>query len=103
TGFPNLQRSKIKMLNIENDFVEIHIVDPDTSQQTKKSVFADIMTRHFYRADDVLVVGDDPESEINAAMELGIDTFLFDPENKHPGATATFKAVNLKDVVNHIS
>ncbi|HAL82876.1 MAG TPA: HAD family hydrolase [Mucilaginibacter sp.] len=103
TGFSKLQWSKVNMLGIGNDFAEIHIVDPETSQQTKREVFADIMNRHFYSTDELLVVGDDPESEIKAAGELGIDTFLFDPENKHPGANATYKSVSLRDVLNHIS
>jgi len=102
TGFSKLQWSKIKLLDIENDFVEIHIVDPEISQLTKKDVFADIMNRHFYTIDEMLVVGDDPESEIKAATELGIETFLFDPANKHLGVDATYKADSLRDVLNHL-
>ena len=78
-GFTKLQRSKIKMLGIAADFDEIHIVDPELSVQTKKDVFGDIMNRHSYNPEDLLVIGDDPESEIKAAIALGIDTFLFDP------------------------
>jgi putative hydrolase of the HAD superfamily len=102
TGFSKLQWSKVKMLGIEADFEEIHIVDPETSHKTKKDVFADIMNRHFYSPDEVLVVGDDPDSELKAARELGIDTFLFDPEHKHPDARVTYKALSLRDVLNHI-
>lgn len=100
TGFTKLQWSKVKMLDIEQDFAEIHIVDPELSTQTKKDVFADILIRHHLTNGEVLVIGDDPESEIRAATELGIETFLFDPENKHPGATVTFKSFNLKDVLD---
>jgi putative hydrolase of the HAD superfamily len=103
TGFTKLQWSKIKMLGIENDFVEIHIVDPETSAETKRDVFADIMTRHHYTPKDILVIGDDPESEIKAAGELGIKTFLFDPENKHADAVVTYKAVDLKDALDHLT
>jgi putative hydrolase of the HAD superfamily len=102
TGFSKLQWSKVKKLGIGDDFKEIHIVDPETSQQTKKDVFADILDRYDYTAADVLVIGDDPESEIKAAAELGIDTFLFDPENKHPNAVSTFKAANLKDALLYL-
>jgi len=101
TGFPKLQWSKVKLMGLEDDFAEIHIVDPDTSQQTKKDVFADILKRNNYTANDVLVIGDDPESEIKAAIELGIDTFLFDPEGRHPNAAVTHKATDLKDVLKH--
>ncbi len=40
TGFLKLQQSKIKGMGIEQDFKEIHIVDPATSHKTKKDVFA---------------------------------------------------------------
>jgi len=102
TGYSNLQWSKVKMLGIEDDFEEIHIVDPEKSTQTKKDVFADILQRHAYAANEVLVIGDDPESEIKAAAQLGIDTFLFDPENRHPEVVVTHKSAQLKEVVNLI-
>ena len=100
TGFTKLQWSKVKMLGIENDFAEIHIVDPELSTQTKKDVFADILKRHHLIAAEVLVIGDDPESEIKAATELGIETFLYDPGNKHPDAQVTFKSLGLKEVLD---
>lgn len=99
TGFTKLQWSKVKMLGIEKDFAEIHIVDPELSTQTKKEVFADILQRHQLTVAEVLVIGDDPESEIKAAIELGIETFLYDPENKHPDAQVSFKSFSLKDVL----
>jgi len=65
-------------------------------------VFADILKRYNYTAADVLVIGDDPESEIKAATELGIDTFLFDPEGKHADAVVTYKASYLRDALNYL-
>ncbi|SDH12629.1 HAD family hydrolase [Mucilaginibacter sp. P25] len=97
TGFTKLQWSKVKMLNIEADFEAIHIVDPELSPLTKKDIFASILEKYDYKTRDVLIIGDDPESEIKAASELGIDTFLYDPENKHPNAQVTYRSQNLKD------
>src|ERR1700759_5286829 len=57
TGFTKLQWRKVELLGIKNDFEEIHIVDPDISNQTKKDVFADILKRHQYSKDEVLVIG----------------------------------------------
>ena len=102
TGFYKLQWSKVKMLGIEDHFIEVHIVDPETSGQTKKDVFADILNRHNYAPADVLVIGDDPQSEIKAAVELGIDTFLFDPDGKHAEAIVTYRAMELKDAVKYL-
>jgi len=43
-----------------------------------------------------LVIGDDAESEIKFGLELGLSTFLLDPENIHPNAKTTFRGTNLK-------
>lgn len=78
TGFFKLQQSKVEGMKITNDFKEIHIVDPSKSQLTKKDVFVDIMQRHRYSKSELLVVGDDMESEIKAAQDIGIDAILYD-------------------------
>jgi putative hydrolase of the HAD superfamily len=84
TGFTRLQYSKVQKMGLEKDFREIHVVDPDKTSETKKDVFIDIMERHAYRPEELLVVGDDPESEIRAAQELGIKALLYDRNNQHP-------------------
>lgn len=99
TGFPKLQYSKIKQLGIEQDFKEIIVVDPDMGRQTKKDVFADILSRHKYQPEEVLIIGDDPDSEIKAALSLGIDTFLFDPKGIYTEASTTHRSNVLKDAL----
>ncbi|MDN5284583.1 MAG: family hydrolase [Mucilaginibacter sp.] len=99
TGFTKLQWSKIKQLSIEKDFKAIYIVDPEVSSDTKKDIFAMIMSTHSYKPSELLIIGDDPESEIKAATLLGIDTFLFDPENRYPNALVTYSSKKLKDAV----
>lgn len=98
TGFLDLQWSKIRKMNIETDFSEIHVVDPSISKKTKKDVFRDVMDRKGYKTSEVLVVGDDPESEIRAARELGIDTALFDRYNQHTGHSSNYRISNLKEL-----
>lgn len=86
TGFPILQNSKVDGMRLREDFVEVHIVDPQTSPLTKKDVFADILHRHGYAHDEVLVVGDDPASEIRAGIELGLPVLMYDALGLHPDA-----------------
>jgi putative hydrolase of the HAD superfamily len=83
TGFLKLQQSKVERMNLAADFKEIHIVDPSTSDRTKRDVFADILQRHHYAPGEVLVVGDDLHSEIAAAGQLGIDAVLYDNLRRH--------------------
>jgi putative hydrolase of the HAD superfamily len=100
TGFPKLQNSKIDRLGIKEDFKEIIVVDPDLSNKTKKDVMADIMARYGYQPEELFVIGDDPDSEIKAALSLGIDTFLFDPNNIYPDAPTTHRSAVLKDALS---
>lgn len=83
SGFTKLQQSKVNQLHIRDNFEEIHIVDPQISSQTKKDIFKDILIRNGYYPEEVMVVGDDPDSEIKAATELGIDTVLYNKINQH--------------------
>jgi putative hydrolase of the HAD superfamily len=98
TGFTKLQMSKVDMLNIGDDFKQVYVVDPEQSNLTKKDIFQKIMEENGYTKEEVLVIGDDPKSEIGAAIELGIDTFLFDPDNKYTDAGATYRAPHYGDI-----
>lgn len=92
TGFTKLQNSKIEQLGIKAHFKKIYIVDPEMSKINKGDIFQQIMLENGYAAHDLLVIGDDPQSEIKFARELGIDTYLFDPELKFPGVDATYRS-----------
>lgn len=98
TGFRKLQESKIRALGIAADFRQVIVVDPDTSDKTKKDIFAGIIGQHGYQPAQVLVIGDDPASEIKAARELGLDTVLYDKENRHPHAVATFRISDFREL-----
>jgi len=98
TGFILLQQSKIEGMNINGDFKEIHIIDPATSDKTKRDVFADIIERNGYRIDEVLVVGDDLHSEIKAAQDLGIDAVVYDKYNLHSGDISLPKIDDFKQL-----
>lgn len=82
TGFTKLQWSKIKQLELQADFEACYVVDPASSQQTKKDVFAEIMEKYRLAPGELLVVGDDLHSEIKAGQELGIDTVVYDYAGK---------------------
>lgn len=78
TGYTKLQESKIRQLGIKDDFENIFIIDPDHSNLVKRDIFRKILADNDYLVEDVLVVGDDLNSEIKAANDLGIDSLLYD-------------------------
>ena len=102
TGFTNLQQSKIRSLDIENDFKEIFIVDPDHSNFTKKDIMMQIMDKYQINKEELLVVGDDPESEIKSANELNIKTFLLDSGGEYSANISTYSGKTLTDVIKYV-
>jgi putative hydrolase of the HAD superfamily len=103
TGFTKLQMSKVRMLNIAGDFKKVYVVDPDQSGQTKGDIFKKIIQENGYKTEEVLVIGDDPQSEIKFAVELGIDTFLFDPDNKYTNEGVTYRAPDYRDLAQIVN
>jgi putative hydrolase of the HAD superfamily len=79
TGFPKLQHSKVRQLGIEADFEGIFVVDLNRPGASKKAVFQQIMAENNFSPADLIVVGDDVNSEIKAGQELGIDAVLYAP------------------------
>jgi putative hydrolase of the HAD superfamily len=97
-GFTKLQHSKIKQLNIEKDFEKIFVIDPSASDLTKKDIFRKILSDYDYKAKNLLVVGDDLNSEIKAAKELGIETVLYIYKSAYTEAENQRAINNFKDL-----
>ena len=75
--FIKLQYSKIKQAGTEKDFERIVVIDPSTSDLTKKDIFRGMLSDYDYKAEDLLVVGYDLNSSIKAVKELSIETVLY--------------------------
>ena len=75
SGFRRLQESKIAALGIRRLFVEIQVDAIDEPpRRPKQERFADIAARHGWQPREVLVVGDNADSEIAAGNALGMPT-----------------------------
>jgi FMN phosphatase YigB (HAD superfamily) len=86
SGFRRLQESKVKALGIRHLFTEVHIDAIDESRpKGKLQVFEAIIKTHQLAPREVLVVGDNPESEIVAGKKLGMTTI----QTLRPGVPAS--------------
>ncbi len=75
SGFRRLQESKIKALGLEPWFTAIYVDAIDESDRKgKQGLFEFILATFQLRPPQVLVVGDNPDSEIAAGNRLGIRT-----------------------------
>lgn len=102
TGFSKLQWSKIRQLDLERDFEQCIVVDPSQSEQTKKDVFADIMERYKLLPEEVLVIGDDLHSEIQAGKDLRIDTLVYDYNGQYSELTGYKVITDYENLKNFI-
>ena len=73
SGFRRLQESKVRALGIAHLFDEV-VIDAldEPGRRGKEAVFADLLARYRLVPADVIVVGDDPESELAAASRLAL-------------------------------
>ncbi len=76
SGYERLQAKKIQLLKIKHLFAEVVIdtIDDLGTRQGKKKIFEDIRTRYGWKPEEVVVVGDNPLSELKAGKELGMRT-----------------------------
>jgi putative hydrolase of the HAD superfamily len=73
TGFRRLQESKVRALGIAPLF-EAVVVDAieEPGHPGKERIFADLIAEHRLDRSQVVVVGDNPESELGAGRRLGL-------------------------------
>jgi putative hydrolase of the HAD superfamily len=75
SGFRRLQESKVNALGIRDLFTEIRIDAIDKPGSNGKAQhFEEILKSHFLKPEEVMVVGDNPDSEIAAGNRLGMKT-----------------------------
>ena len=98
SGFSKLQHSKIDNLGIRNDFKEIVILDLQKSNDTKKDIFKRLLEDYKLSEEEVLIIGDDIKSEIQAGKELGIDTVIYDRLEKYTDLNLSNKIENFAEL-----
>lgn len=75
SGFRRLQESKVRALGFADWFTAIYIDAIDEpNRRGKHGIFQGLLRAHDLRPDEVLVVGDNPDSEIEAGNRLGMKT-----------------------------
>jgi FMN phosphatase YigB (HAD superfamily) len=97
SGFRRLQESKVRALGCASLFDGIWIDAIDEPEQKGKGrIFAEILERHAFRPAEVLVVGDNPDAEIEAGNRLGMVT----AQILRPGVP---RGNNARHVITHLA
>ena len=98
-GFEKFQWSKIKAMKIEQDYNEIFVVDPDTTDKSKRDLFDEIISKSGYATSDVFIIGNNPDSEVLAAQELGAHPILFDVDDRYEARQGVTKVNGFKELL----
>lgn len=91
SGFRRLQESKVRTLGLERWFegMQVDAID-EPGRKGKKGLFEQILREHRLTPEEVLVVGDSPDSELEAGQQLGIQTVQTLREGVARAESATF-------------
>jgi len=99
SGFRRLQQSKVDALNISHLFTEIHIdAIEEPNPKGKQPMMEAILRTHGFAPSEVLIVGDNPDSEIAAGNRLGITTIQTLRPGVHSSRAATYQIRNLEEL-----
>ncbi|WP_437998124.1 HAD family hydrolase [Sorangium sp. So ce185] len=99
SGFRRLQESKIRALGIERLFAGIHVDAIDEpGRKGKQGIFEEILRARRLDPREVLVVGDNLESEIEAGNRLGIRTVQILRPGVPRGEGATYTVRDLHEL-----
>jgi putative hydrolase of the HAD superfamily len=99
SGFRRLQESKVKALGIAQLFTAIHIdAIEEPGPKGKDRAFKAILQAGGFTVEEVLVVGDNPDSEIAAGNRLGITTVQILRPGVSPSPSAKHRIRTLHDL-----
>lgn len=99
SGFRRLQESKIKALNLNSHFTAIYVDAIDEPDRLGKTMlFRRIMQEFAFTAAEILIVGDNAHSEIEAGNRLGIKTVQILRPGVSQANNATFHISSLADL-----
>ena len=99
TGYRAFQSRKIAALDISRYFDAIHIdgLDDDV-RKGKETLFRELIATHHLDTKEVIVIGDNPDSEIAAGNRIGLSTVQILRSGVKKGSNAHYYINNLFDL-----
>ena len=89
-GFNEVQTQKLAVSGLGKYFLEVVTSEEAGFKKPDERIFHYAMQKAGAVPEDSLMIGDDPEVDIEGAKNIGMDQVLFDPEGKFDKNAATF-------------
>lgn len=84
-------------------FTGIYIDDPmDSKWKNKEEIMRFIINKYGYNISDLLIVGDNPESEIKAGKNIGIETVQILRDGVKASKVANYRINNLEELSKYV-
>ncbi|MDE3212303.1 MAG: YjjG family noncanonical pyrimidine nucleotidase [Bacteroidota bacterium] len=97
-GFEKTQRSKLMHSRLDRYFT--HVITSETSQSMKpqKEIFEYALKQAHGKAEDSIMIGDNPSADIEGAMNAGIDTVFVNHIHTEIPQKPTYTIYHLKEL-----
>ncbi len=92
SGSEPIQRAKVEALGIGPDYVRVCYDDRMQGSAGKEQIFRELIRQESLPPDAILVIGDNPDSEIKAANSLGLNNIMIDRMNRFPDADGIIRS-----------
>jgi YjjG family noncanonical pyrimidine nucleotidase len=101
-GFKEVQYRKLKNSGLIRYFEKVHISEEIGWKKPEPEIFQYALKEAGAAADESVMVGDNPDTDIAGAMNAGIQAILFDPEGLFEPAPPVWKARTLTETAQLI-
>ena len=101
-GFKEVQYRKIASSGLRPYINHVVLSEEVGVQKPDRQIFEHALHLLGLTPQDVLMIGDNPETDIKGAMDMGIDTIYFSPYKKEEIIMPTYTVRSLKEIMNII-
>lgn len=97
-GFDKSQRGKLASSKIDGYFVNIITSEIANSTKPRKEIFDFALRQTGGSVDDSIMIGDNPDTDIAGALNVGMDCVYVDRNDKDIRLRSTYKVKSLKQL-----
>lgn len=97
-GFSEVQHRKISNSHLDHFFDHIILSEDVGCQKPDKRFFDFVLQQNNVPADEAIMIGDNPETDIAGARNSGIDQILYHPNTLKTEIQATFTVKSLEEI-----
>lgn len=99
-GFEETQRRKVVHSGIDHYFTELVTSEKVGIQKPSPEIFLKALSITEHQPDEALMIGDNLSTDIQGALNSGIDSVYFDPESSTKTHSATYTISDLIELKN---